>query len=63
MAKRNYASKECGAKVLLANDEAEHRNAVLNDKERDEYMRNPCERAQQKFLIIELCETIQVKYL
>lgn len=33
--KRNYASKECGAKVLLANDEAEHRSAVLNDKERD----------------------------
>jgi hypothetical protein len=23
-------------------------------------MRNPCEKAQNKFLIIELCETIQV---
>ncbi|KAI6204900.1 SUN domain-containing protein [Aphelenchoides besseyi] len=57
--KRNYASRECGAKVLLANEEAEHRNAVLNDKERDEYMRNPCEKAQNKFLVIELCETIQ----
>lgn len=58
--RRNYASKECGAKVLFANDEAENRNAVLNDKERDDYMRNPCERAQNKFLIIELCENIQV---
>lgn len=63
IAKRNYASKECGAKVLLTNEEAEHKNAVLNDKERDEYMRNPCEKAQNKFLIIELCETIQPNFL
>lgn len=60
-AKRNYASKECGAKVLYANAEAENKGAVLNDKERDDYMRNPCERAQNKFLIVELCETVQVR--
>ncbi|KAF7634123.1 SUN domain-containing protein [Meloidogyne graminicola] len=58
--KRNYASKECGAKVLYSNEEAENRGAILNDPERDDYMRNPCERAQNKFLIIELCETIQL---
>jgi hypothetical protein len=58
--KRNYASKECGAKVLYANEDAENRGAILNDPERDDYMRNPCEKAQNKFLIIELCETIQV---
>ncbi|KAI3415417.1 hypothetical protein GPALN_005024 [Globodera pallida] len=57
--KRNYASKDCGAKVLYSNAEAENRGAILNDPERDDYMRNPCERAQDKFLIIELCETIQ----
>uniref|UniRef100_A0A915D893 SUN domain-containing protein n=1 Tax=Ditylenchus dipsaci TaxID=166011 RepID=A0A915D893_9BILA len=57
--RRNYASKECGAKVIFANDEAENKNAVLNDKERDDYMRNPCDRAQNKFLIVELCENIQ----
>lgn len=87
---RNYASKECGAKVLFSNDEAENKviicnsayfckkligtllrlpngiifhllqNAVLNEKEADDYMRNPCERAEHKWLIIELCETIQV---
>ncbi|KAL3095885.1 hypothetical protein niasHS_005644 [Heterodera schachtii] len=57
--KRNYASKDCGAKVLYWNAEAENRGAILNDPERDDYMRNPCERAQNKFLIIELCETIQ----
>ena len=57
--RRNYGSKECGAKVIAANDEAENRGAILNDKEKDEYMRNPCEKAQEKFLIVELCETIQ----
>lgn len=59
-AKRNYASKECGAKIVFANPEAENKGAILNDKEKDEYMRNPCEKAQNKFLVIELCETIQV---
>ncbi|MFH4976964.1 hypothetical protein AB6A40_003673 [Gnathostoma spinigerum] len=58
-AKRNYASKECGAKVLFSNEEAENKNAPLNEREKDEYMRNPCERAKQKWLIVELCETIQ----
>uniref|UniRef100_F1KSQ3 Protein osteopotentia n=1 Tax=Ascaris suum TaxID=6253 RepID=F1KSQ3_ASCSU len=60
-AQRNYASRECGAKVLFSNDEAENKNAVLNEKERDDYMRNPCERAQHKWLIIELCETVLPK--
>lgn len=46
--------------MLYANAEAENKGAVLNDKERDDYMRNPCERAQNKFLIVELCETVQV---
>uniref|UniRef100_A0A8R1XXS6 SUN domain-containing protein n=1 Tax=Onchocerca volvulus TaxID=6282 RepID=A0A8R1XXS6_ONCVO len=56
---RNYASKECGAKVLFSNEETENKNAILNEKEADDYMRNPCERAEHKWLIIELCETIQ----
>uniref|UniRef100_A0A915BH74 SUN domain-containing protein n=1 Tax=Parascaris univalens TaxID=6257 RepID=A0A915BH74_PARUN len=60
-AQRNYASRECGAKVLFSNTEAENKNAVLNEKERDDYMRNPCERAQHKWLIIELCETVLPK--
>jgi hypothetical protein len=61
VSKRNYASKECGAKVIGANDEAEKSGAILNDKEKDEYMRNACEKAKEKFVIIELCETIQPK--
>ncbi|VDM98906.1 unnamed protein product [Thelazia callipaeda] len=62
-AARNYASKECGAKVLFSNEEAENKNGVLNEKEADDYMRNPCERAEHKWLIIELCETVQPTYL
>uniref|UniRef100_A0A7E4UWH1 SUN domain-containing protein n=1 Tax=Panagrellus redivivus TaxID=6233 RepID=A0A7E4UWH1_PANRE len=60
-AKRNYASRECGSKVIDANPEAENRGAVLNDKEKDDYMRNPCKDAASKYLVIELCETIQTK--
>lgn len=56
--KRNYASKECGAKVISANKEAENKGAILND-DGDEYLRNPCEYAQNKYLVVELCETIQ----
>ncbi|TKR80975.1 hypothetical protein L596_014935 [Steinernema carpocapsae] len=56
---RNYASKECGAKALYSNPEMQNRGALLNDKERDQYMRNPCQAAQNKFVIVELCETIQ----
>ncbi|KAE9412756.1 hypothetical protein Angca_006234 [Angiostrongylus cantonensis] len=60
-ATRNYASKECGAKVLHSNAEAENTKAILNEKEKDEYMRNPCENAAYKFVIIELCETVQLR--
>jgi hypothetical protein len=31
----------------------------IAEKERDEYMRNPCDQARSKFFIVELCETIQ----
>ncbi|GMT31887.1 hypothetical protein PFISCL1PPCAC_23184, partial [Pristionchus fissidentatus] len=58
-ASRNYASRECGAKVIYSNPEAENTKAVLNDKEKDDYMRNPCSQAQHKHIVIELCETIQ----
>uniref|UniRef100_A0A0K0D2H4 SUN domain-containing protein n=1 Tax=Angiostrongylus cantonensis TaxID=6313 RepID=A0A0K0D2H4_ANGCA len=61
-ATRNYASKECGAKVLHSNAEAENTKAILNEKVcEDEYMRNPCENAAYKFVIIELCETVQLR--
>lgn len=72
-AQRNYASKECGAKIININPEAENIGNILNGvilstfpqfinsflaERRDEYLRSPCE-AQGKFVTIELCETVQ----
>ena len=42
----NYASKECGAKVLASNPEAENIKAVLTSN-KDEYMINPCKAAKK----------------
>lgn len=39
--KVNYASKECGAKILASNPEAENVNRILTSN-RDDYMINPC---------------------
>jgi hypothetical protein len=39
--KKNYASQECGAKILASNPEASSPRSVLNSN-RDEYMNNPC---------------------
>lgn len=58
---RNFASRECGAKIIAANPEAENAKAVLNEKDVDDYMRNPCQSAKEKFIVVELCEAIQIK--
>lgn len=55
--RRNYASYECGAKVLAANSEADGAGRVLNEQ-MDEYMLNPCK--AKIWFVIELCEMIQV---
>ena len=39
--RKNYASHECGAKILANNPEASSPKSVLNSN-RDEYMNNPC---------------------
>ncbi|GAB1599231.1 SUN domain-containing ossification factor-like isoform X1 [Argonauta hians] len=56
--RNNYASSDCGAKVVLANPEAENVKYILNSNP-DEYMINPCQ--SRKWFIIELCESIQIK--
>lgn len=56
--KVNYASKECGAKILASNPEAENVNRILTSN-RDDYMINPCT-ASKKWFVIELCEPIYV---
>nr|XP_039258977.1 SUN domain-containing ossification factor-like [Styela clava] len=56
----NYASQDCGAKVLAHNEEAKHTSAIL-DENRDLYMLNPC--STNIWFVIELCEPIQVEQL
>ncbi|KAJ8299908.1 hypothetical protein KUTeg_021427 [Tegillarca granosa] len=53
----NYASKECGAKILANNPEAENVRSILNSN-KDDYMINPCK--ARKWFIIELCEPVQL---
>ncbi|KAJ0065317.1 hypothetical protein NL108_007037, partial [Boleophthalmus pectinirostris] len=55
--KNNYASVECGAKILSANSEAKSTSAILKEN-MDLYMLNPCSTK-----IWQLCEPIQVKQL
>ncbi|XP_068599285.1 SUN domain-containing ossification factor [Brachionichthys hirsutus] len=56
----NYASDECGAKILSANSEAKSMSSILK-KNMDLYMLNPC--STKIWFVIELCEPIQVKQL
>ncbi|XP_028329031.1 SUN domain-containing ossification factor isoform X2 [Gouania willdenowi] len=56
----NYASVECGAKILGANPEAKSTSAILKEN-MDLYMLNPC--GNKIWFIIELCEPIQLKQL
>ncbi|XP_066547981.1 SUN domain-containing ossification factor isoform X2 [Amia ocellicauda] len=56
----NYASVECGAKILAANTEAKSTSAILMEN-MDLYMLNPC--SNKIWFVIELCEPIQVKQL
>lgn len=74
---RNFASHECGAKILAANAEASHLDKYVGQfglfsvltsvfgrvltEFTDEYMLNPCK--SKNWLVIELCETIQPQYL
>ncbi|XP_071983012.1 SUN domain-containing ossification factor isoform X2 [Engystomops pustulosus] len=58
--RNNYASVECGAKILSANPEAKSTSAILVEN-MDLYMLNPC--STKIWFVIELCEPIQVKQL
>uniref|UniRef100_A0A8C4X0G3 SUN domain-containing protein n=1 Tax=Eptatretus burgeri TaxID=7764 RepID=A0A8C4X0G3_EPTBU len=56
----NYASVECGAKILASNAEAQGKSAILMEN-KDLYMLNPC--SAKVWFVIELCEPIQVKQI
>lgn len=56
--KKNYASPECGAKVVSTNPEAKYPHLLLT-KPSDEYLLNLCK--STTWFVVELCEAIQVK--
>lgn len=55
---KNYASPDCGAKIVAANPEASSAKNVLVST-RDEYMLNAC--TSRVWFVVELCEAIQAK--
>eukprot|EP01088_Endostelium_zonatum_P005872 TRINITY_DN1785_c0_g1_i1.p1 TRINITY_DN1785_c0_g1~~TRINITY_DN1785_c0_g1_i1.p1 ORF type:complete len:853 (-),score=311.25 TRINITY_DN1785_c0_g1_i1:208-2766(-) len=57
----NYASTECGAKIIGSNPEATGTSHILSDA-RDLYTLSPCH-IPSRFMIIELCEEVGVETL
>lgn len=55
---KNYASPDCGAKIVAANPEARSARNILVSI-RDEYMLNKC--TSRVWFVVELCEAIQAK--
>ena len=55
--RKNYASTDCGAKLISFNPEANNPSHILSEN-KDEYMLNACSR--RVWFIIELCEPIQI---
>lgn len=55
---KNYASPDCGAKIVAVNPEASGAKNVLVST-RDEYMLNAC--TSRVWFVVELCEAIQGK--
>ncbi|XP_047116969.1 SUN domain-containing ossification factor isoform X1 [Schistocerca piceifrons] len=55
---KNYASPDCGAKIVAANPEATSASSVLSPS-RDEYLLNTC--TSRIWFVVELCEAIQAK--
>nr|CAI5837711.1 unnamed protein product [Callosobruchus analis] len=53
---KNYASLDCGAKVVAANAESKSAGAILSPST-DEYKLNPC--TSRIWFVVELCEAIQ----
>ena len=55
--KKNFASVECGAKLIKSSPSLKHPQHLIN-KNQDEYMLMECD--DQNFFLIELCETTKV---
>uniref|UniRef100_A0A1A9WM17 SUN domain-containing protein n=1 Tax=Glossina brevipalpis TaxID=37001 RepID=A0A1A9WM17_9MUSC len=55
---KNYASPDCGAKIIASNADASNTGAVLSSS-KDEYMLSPC--GNRIWFVVELCEAIQAQ--
>lgn len=55
---KNYASPDCGAKIIAANSESSGTGYVLTST-RDEYLLSPCK--SRIWFVVELCEAIQAE--
>ena len=54
---KNFASTDCGAKIIRSSSNMKHPNHVLNRNE-DEYLLYTCD--QPAFFVIELCENVKL---
>ncbi|KAF1743463.1 hypothetical protein MXB_4900 [Myxobolus squamalis] len=65
---QNYASKDCGARIISSNPESSHASDILN-QDLDAYALNPCyvldQNGNQKrtniYFIVQLCEKISIR--
>ena len=57
---KNFASDECGAKIVGHSEEIEHPENVINTNH-DQYLLNSCDKPS--YFIIELCENIKIQHL
>lgn len=55
---KNYASPDCGAKIIAANPEADSTHSVLSTS-KDEYLLSPC--TSRIWFVVELCEAIRAE--
>lgn len=57
---KNYASPDCGAKIIAANSESSSTHYVLTST-KDEYLLSPCK--SRIWFVVELCEAIQAEHI
>lgn len=55
---KNYASPDCGAKIIASNSESSGTGHVLSSN-KDEYLLSPCK--SRIWFVVELCEAIQAE--
>ncbi|KAK0467232.1 UNC-like C-terminal-domain-containing protein [Desarmillaria tabescens] len=55
----NYAALECSARVRASHRSAKSPSSILSYK-RDRYMLSPCTSKDKQFLVVELCDEVQI---